>query len=85
MDSPRTGPTAADGPRPALFVPPVFPAAAVLAVTTARLLPHPPNFTPVGACALFSGATFLDRCAAFAGATLLGLRLLRDRAIPIPE
>jgi hypothetical protein len=27
----------------------------------ARLLPHPPNFTPVGALALFGGATFGDR------------------------
>ncbi|WP_156512860.1 hypothetical protein [Planctomyces sp. SH-PL62] len=49
MDSPRTGPVAADGPRPALFVRPVHPAAAVPAVTTVRLLSHPPNFAPVAA------------------------------------
>jgi hypothetical protein len=26
-----------------------------------RLLPHPPNFSPIGALMLFCGATFLDR------------------------
>lgn len=26
-----------------------------------RLIPHPPNFTPIGAMALFSGACFADR------------------------
>jgi hypothetical protein len=30
-----------------------------------RLIPHPPNLTPVGACALFGGACFADRRAAF--------------------
>ncbi|APW63391.1 DUF6580 family putative transport protein [Paludisphaera borealis] len=44
---------------------PVFVAAAVLAVMAARLLPHPPNFTPVCASALFGGACFADRRAAF--------------------
>lgn len=37
-----------------------------LAAAAARLLPHPPNFTPVGAMALFGGATFASRKAAFA-------------------
>lgn len=32
----------------------------VLAVL-ARLIPHPPNFSPIGALALFGGATFADR------------------------
>lgn len=36
----------------------------VLAVV-ARLLPHPPNFSPLGALALFGGASFLDRRLAF--------------------
>lgn len=33
----------------------------ILAAAITRLLPHPPNFTPLGAMALFAGATFLDR------------------------
>lgn len=37
-----------------------------LAAALARLLPHWPNFTPVGALALFGGAYFLRRGAAFA-------------------
>jgi hypothetical protein len=35
--------------------------ALVAMAALARLLPHPPNFTPVGALALFGGATFGDR------------------------
>jgi hypothetical protein len=31
----------------------------------ARLLPHPPNFTPIGAMALFGGACVADRRLAF--------------------
>ncbi|MBI4161532.1 MAG: hypothetical protein HY509_03700 [Acidobacteria bacterium] len=38
----------------------------ILAAAAMRLLPHPPNFTPVGAIALFGGAWFRDRRAAFA-------------------
>jgi hypothetical protein len=37
----------------------------VFAAAAARLLPHPWNFTPVGAIALFGGAHFVDRRAAF--------------------
>jgi hypothetical protein len=37
-----------------------------LAAATSRLLPHPPNFTPLGAIALFSGAYFSSTRAAFA-------------------
>ncbi len=35
--------------------------AVILAAAAFRLLPHPPNFTPIGAMALFSGAHFRDR------------------------
>ncbi len=35
--------------------------AVILAAAASRLLPHPPNFTPIGAIALFSGAHFRDR------------------------
>jgi hypothetical protein len=34
----------------------LLPALCIAAITATRLLPHPPNFTPVGAVALFSGA-----------------------------
>lgn len=37
-----------------------------LAAALARLLPHWPNFTPIGALALFGGAYFMRRGAAFA-------------------
>ncbi len=46
----------------------------VLAVVVTRLLPHPPNFTPVAAIALFGGASFSNRRAAFF-VPLLGLLL----------
>jgi hypothetical protein len=39
--------------------------AAILAAAALRLVPHPPNFTPIGAMALFSGAQFGRRGAAF--------------------
>ena len=58
-----TGPTDALA---ALHARPLFLAAALLAAMASRLLPHPPNFTPLGACALFGGACFADRRAAFA-------------------
>jgi hypothetical protein len=35
--------------------------ALVLLAVIARLMPHPPNFTPIGALALFGGASFTDR------------------------
>ena len=38
----------------------------VLVGAAARLIPHPPNFTPIGALALFGGAAFADWRAAFA-------------------
>jgi hypothetical protein len=37
----------------------------VLAAALARLVPHPPNFTPIGAVALFGAAHFPSRWAAF--------------------
>lgn len=42
----------------------------------ARLIPHPPNFTPIGAMALFGGACFADR--RFAFALPLGTLFLSD-------
>ena len=39
--------------------------AMILAAALSRLLPHPPNFAPIGALALFGGAQFADRRAAF--------------------
>src|SRR5688500_15172787 len=38
----------------------------ILTATAATLLPHPPNFAPVAAIALFAGARFADKRAAFA-------------------
>ena len=38
---------------------------AILAAAALRLVPHPPNFTPVGAMALFSGAYLGRRALAF--------------------
>ncbi len=38
--------------------------AIVAAAAAARLLPHPPNFTPIAALALFGGACFAHRGAA---------------------
>lgn len=40
--------------------------AIVIAAATMRLVPHPPNFSPIGAIALFGGACFIDRRMAFA-------------------
>ncbi|MGH7859086.1 MAG: DUF6580 family putative transport protein [Candidatus Binatia bacterium] len=35
--------------------------ALILAAAASRLVPHPPNFTPIAAMALFGGAHFSDR------------------------
>ena len=48
--------------------------AIVLAAAMMRLLPHPPNVTPVAAMALFAGAYFDDRRLAF-GVPLLAMLL----------
>jgi len=63
--------------------------AAVMIITAAvlRIVPHPWNFTPIGAMALFSGAMFRDRriaflfplVALFAGDLFVGLH----RLIPV--
>jgi hypothetical protein len=37
----------------------------ILAATAARLIPHPPDFSPIGAMALFGGANFASKRAAF--------------------
>lgn len=37
----------------------------ILTAAALRLVPHPPNFTPIAAMALFGGAHFSDRRAAF--------------------
>jgi len=46
----------------------------IMVATAMRLLPHPPNFTPITAMALFGGACFADKRAAFL-VPLLGLFL----------
>jgi len=46
----------------------------ILAVVAARWLPHPPNFSPITALALFGGASFADKRIAFL-VPLLGLLL----------
>jgi len=37
----------------------------ILTAAVSRLVPHPPNLTPIAAMALFGGATFADKRAAF--------------------
>jgi hypothetical protein len=49
---------------------------AIIIAAALRLLPHPPNFTPIGAMALFSGAYIGRRGLAFAAP--LGALLLSD-------
>ena len=51
---------------------------AILAATALRLVPHPPNFTPIGAMALFSGAYFGRRTIVLAFAAPLAAMLLSD-------
>ena len=53
--------------------------AAVLVAAALRLVPHPPNFTPIGAMALFSGAYLGRRGLAFVAP--LGGMLLSDAII----
>ena len=52
---------------------------AIVAAAALRLVPHPPNFTPIGAMALFSGAYFGRRWLAFAAP--LGALLLSDAVL----
>lgn len=51
----------------------------ILAAAAMRLLPHPSNFTPIGALALFAGAQFDDKRWAFI--VPLGAMLLSDLLI----
>ena len=53
--------------------------AMILAAAASRLLPHPFNFAPIGALALFGGAQFADRRAAFL--VPFAALLLSDRVI----
>lgn len=43
----------------------LFVLSAILLAAMSRLLPHPPNFTPISAIALFGGACFSDKRFAF--------------------
>jgi hypothetical protein len=52
---------------------------AILIAATLRLVPHPPNFTPIGAMALFGGAYLGRRWLAFAAP--LAAMLLSDALI----
>src|SRR3982751_1624843 len=52
---------------------------AVVAAAALRLVPHPPNFTPIGAMALFSGAYLGRRALAFVAP--LAAMLLSDALI----
>jgi hypothetical protein len=71
-------PPALISPRPAILI------AAILLAAASRLVPHSPNFTPIGAIALFGGATFANRRAAvlvplaamFTSDLVLGLHVL---------
>ena len=54
---------------------------AILAAATLRLVPHPPNFTPIGAMALFSGAYLGRRPLAFVAP--LGALLLSDLVLGV--
>jgi hypothetical protein len=50
---------------------------AIVAAAALRLVPHPPNFTPIGAMALFAGA-YLGKRGAIALVAPLGALLLSD-------
>jgi hypothetical protein len=52
---------------------------AIVVAAVLRLVPHPPNFTPIGAMALFSGAYFGRRWLAFVAP--LAALLLSDAVI----
>ena len=64
-DPPRLGAAVPQASPPLISPRPAFLIAAVLLATASRLVPHPPNFTPIGAIALFGGASFADRRVAF--------------------
>ena len=58
-------------------------AAMILAAAATRLLPHPPNFTAIGAVALFGGAYFSRRWLALA--VPLAAMLLADLVLTSPD
>jgi hypothetical protein len=53
----------------------------LLMAVLSRLLPHPDNFTPLAALALFGGATFSRRSVAFA--LLMGVLLISDLCMEV--
>jgi hypothetical protein len=55
--------------------------AMILAAALSRLLPHPPNFAPITAMALFAGATMTDKRWAFA--VPLAAMLLSDTILEL--
>ncbi|MCS6977189.1 MAG: hypothetical protein NZM31_09315 [Gemmatales bacterium] len=55
----------------------------IAVAVAARLLPHPPNFAPIGAVALFAGAAFADRRLAFA--VPLAAMILSDLFLHVHE
>ena len=57
----------------------IFPIGLILILTFARLIPHPPNFTPIIAVAILSGYFFKNIYLSFA--TLLISMLLADAFI----
>ena len=54
---------------------------AILAAAALRLVPHPPNFTPIGAMALFSGAYLGRRTTVLAFAAPLTAMVLSDAVL----
>ena len=59
--------TTMNRPASASFAPgPLLLAALIFVAALTRLLPHPPNFSPVEAIALFGGAYFANRAWALA-------------------
>ena len=58
---------------------------AIVLAAALRLVPHPPNFTPIGAMALFSGAYLGRRSLAFVaplGALLLSVLVIFEKWRP---
>lgn len=53
----------------------------ILTAAISRLIPHPPNFTPIGAIALFSGAYLTNKRVAFL--VPLAAMMLSDLAIAL--
>jgi hypothetical protein len=56
----------------------------IVAAAALRLVPHPPNFAPLAAMALFGGASFATRLAPFAGHTVLPSDLVLGLHVLVP-